>query len=121
MNADINKNDDHMKLLLSRLNEKVEKIKAGGGKKNADRQRELGKLLARERIAALIDPGSRFFEFGTLTADGMYEEYGGCPAAGVVSGIGYLSGRQWVICGNEGTGKTGAWVSKAGQKKLSDP
>src|SRR5258705_8844288 len=106
MNADINKNDDHMKLLLSRLNEKVEKIKAGGGKKNADRQRELGKLLARERIAALIDPGSRFFEFGTLTADGMYEEYGGCPSGGGVMGLRHVSGRP---CGNvahDGTRKT---------------
>src|ERR1041385_2363121 len=97
MNADFNRNDDNMKLLLNRLNEKVEKIKAGGGKKNADRQRELGKLLARERVEALIDPGSRFFEFGTLAADGMYEEYGGCPAAGVITGIGYVSGNHHIL------------------------
>ena len=118
MNADFNRNDDNMKLLLNRLNEKVEKIKAGGGKKNADRQRELGKLLARERVEALIDPGSRFFEFGTLAADGMYEEYGGCPAAGVITGIGYVSGRQCVIVANDATVKAGAWFPMAGKKNL---
>src|SRR5258706_9138468 len=118
MNADFNRNEDHMKLLLSHLSEKIEKIKAGGGKKNADRQRELGKLLARERIAELIDPGSRFFEFGTLAADGMYEEYGGCPAAGVITGIGYVSGRQCVIVANDATVKAGAWFPMAGKKNI---
>jgi 3-methylcrotonyl-CoA carboxylase beta subunit len=118
MNAEFNRNEDNLKLLLSRLNEKIEKIKAGGGKKNADRQRELGKLLARERIAELIDKGSRFFEFGTLAADGMYEEYGGCPAAGVITGIGYVSGRQCVIVANDATVKAGAWFPMAGKKNL---
>jgi acetyl-CoA carboxylase carboxyltransferase component len=118
MNTDFNRNEDHARLLLSRLNEKIEKIKAGGGQKNADRQRELGKLLARERVAELIDPGSRFFEFGTLAADGMYEEYGGCPAAGVITGIGYVSGRQCVIVANDATVKAGAWFPMAGKKNL---
>ena len=118
MNADFNRNEDHMKLLLSRLTEKTDKIKAGGGKKNAEKQRQSGKLLARERIAELIDKDSRFFEFGTLAADGMYEEYGGCPAAGVITGIGYVSGRQCVIVANDATVKAGAWFPMAGKKNL---
>src|SRR5215510_10505715 len=118
MNPDFNRNEDNMRLLLSRLNEKIEKTKAGGGKKNADRQRELGKLLARERIAELIDPGSRFFEFGTMAADGMYEEYGGCPAAGVITGIGYVSGQECMVVANDATVKAGAWFPMAGKKNL---
>jgi 3-methylcrotonyl-CoA carboxylase beta subunit len=118
MNLDFNKNEDSMKMLVSKLNEKLAKAREGGGKKNADKQYALGKMLARERVEYLIDKDSNFFEFGTLAADGMYEEYGGCPAAGVVTGIGYVSGRQCVIVANDATVKAGAWFPMAGKKNL---
>src|SRR5258706_11816902 len=72
-------------------------------------------------VSALLNsltPAAAFFEFGTLAADGMYEEYGGCPAAGVITGIGYVSGRQCVIVANDATVKAGAWFPMAGKKKL---
>ena len=80
---EFNKNEDSMRLLVDQLKSKLSKIALGGGKKNADKQHEQGKLLARERIEYLIDKGSSFLEIGAFAAEGMYEEYGGCPAAGV--------------------------------------
>src|SRR5690242_20229995 len=65
-----------------------EDLKLGGGKKNIEKQHEKGKLTARERIEKLIDPGSDFLEIGLYAAHGMYEEEGGAPSAGVVTGIG---------------------------------
>ncbi|MBK5286472.1 MAG: acyl-CoA carboxylase subunit beta, partial [Bacteroidia bacterium] len=118
MNIDFNKNEDNVKMLISKLNEKIAIAKEGGGKKNAEKQRALGKMLARERVEYLIDKDKNFFEFGTLAADGMYEEYGGCPAAGVVTGIGYVSGRQCVIVANDATVKAGAWFPMAAKKNL---
>lgn len=88
------------------------------GKKNADKQHEQGKLLARERIEYLIDKGSSFLEIGAFAAEGMYEEYGGCPAAGVVVGLGYVSKRQCVIVANDATVKAGAWFPMTGKKNL---
>jgi acetyl-CoA carboxylase carboxyltransferase component len=113
-----NKNEDDMRQLVDQLKFRTEKIAEGGGKKNADKQKEQGKLLARERIDYLVDKGSRFIEIGAFAADGMYEEYGGCPAAGVVTGIGYVSGRQCVIVANDATVKAGAWFPMAGKKNL---
>ena len=107
-----------MRQLVDALKNKLNKISEGGGKKNADKQREQGKLLARERIEYLIDKDSDFIEVGALAADGMYEEYGGCPSAGVVTGIGYVSGRQCMIVANDATVKAGAWFPMAGKKNL---
>jgi acetyl-CoA carboxylase carboxyltransferase component len=118
MNIDFNRNEDSMKLLLGKLNEKLAVARQGGGKKNADKQYAQGKMLARERVEYLIDKDKNFFEFGTLAADGMYEEYGGCPSAGVVTGIGYVSGRQCVIVANDATVKAGAWFPITGKKNL---
>ena len=115
---EFNKNEDDLRLLVDQLKFRSEKIYEGGGKKNAEKQKEQGKLLARERIAYLIDKESRFIEIGVFAADGMYEEYGGCPAAGVVTGIGYVSGRQCVIVANDATVKAGAWFPMAAKKNL---
>ncbi|HPD52952.1 MAG TPA: carboxyl transferase domain-containing protein, partial [Bacteroidia bacterium] len=117
-NLEFNKNEDQYRQLMDQLRNKLSKISEGGGKKNADKQREQGKLLARERIQYLIDKGSHFIEIGALAADGMYEEYGGCPAAGVVIGIGYVSGKQCVIVANDATVKAGAWFPMTGKKNL---
>lgn len=118
MNIEFNKNEDINKQLVYELRTKLKKIYQGGGEKNAAKQKEKGKLLARERIAYLIDKDSDFLEVGAFTADGMYAEQGGCPAAGVVCGIGYVSGRQCMIVANDATVKAGAWFPMTAKKNL---
>lgn len=107
-----------MKQLIDKMNHRLAKIHLGGGEKSAAKQKAKGKMLARERVAYLIDKGSDFFELGAFAADGMYEEYGGCPAAGVIAGIGRVSGRLCVIVSNDATVKAGAWFPMAGKKNL---
>jgi 3-methylcrotonyl-CoA carboxylase beta subunit len=118
MNIEFNKNEDQMKQLIDQMNHRLEKIKKGGGEKAALKQKEKGKMLARERIAYLIDAGSYFYEVGAFAAYDMYEEYGGCPSAGVITGIGYVSGRQCMIVANDATVKAGAWFPMTGKKNL---
>lgn len=113
-----NKNEDHNKTLLSALNHKLSKVYEGGGKKNAEKQKEKNKLLARERITYLLDPGFPFIEIGALAADGMYAEQGGCPSAGVVAVIGYVCGRQCIVVANDATVKAGAWFPMTAKKNL---
>lgn len=115
---EFNKNEDAMRHLVDQLKFRLSKIEQGGGEKSAAKQREQGKMLARERIEYLIDKGSSFYEIGAFAADGMYAEYGGCPAAGVVGGIGYVSKRQCVIVANDATVKAGAWFPMTGKKNL---
>ncbi len=107
-----------MKLLMDKVNNRLKKIHEGGGAKSAAKQKEKGKLLARERVAYLIDKDSEFFEIGAFAAEDMYQEYGGCPAAGVVTGIGKVSGRTCMIVANDATVKAGAWFPMAGKKNL---
>lgn len=118
MNIEFNKNEDVNKQLVYELKTKLKKIYLGGGEKNAAKQKEKGKLLARERIAYLIDKDSDFLEVGAFTADGMYAGQGGCPSAGVVCGIGYVSGRQCMIVANDATVKAGAWFPMTAKKNL---
>jgi len=118
MNQDFNKNEDHMRLLASAVRQKKDKIKEGGGKARIAKLHEQGKMSARERIQYLIDPGSTFYEFGIFAGYEMYAEHGGCPAGGVVTGIGHVSGRQCVIVANDATVKAGAWFPITGKKNL---
>lgn len=118
MNIEFNKNEDVNKQLVYELKTRLKKIYLGGGEKNAAKQKEKGKLLARERIAYLIDKDTDFLEVGAFTADGMYAEQGGCPSAGVVCGIGYVSGRQCMIVANDATVKAGAWFPMTAKKNL---
>lgn len=118
MNIEFNKNEDVNKQLIYELKTKLKKIYGGGGEKNAAKQKEKGKLLARERIAYLTDEGSEFLELGAFAADGMYAEQGGCPSAGVVTGIGYVAGRQCLIVANDATVKAGAWFPMTAKKNL---
>src|SRR5690606_27677959 len=97
---------------------KLRTVYAGGGAKSAEKQKAKGKMLARERIAYLLDPQRPWLEIGALAADGMYTEYGGCPSAGVVTGIGYVSGRQCVIVANDASVKAGAWFAMTAKKNL---
>jgi 3-methylcrotonyl-CoA carboxylase beta subunit len=112
------KNEDQFQQLLSQLKEKSKKIKEGGGKKKIEEQHQKGKLTARERIDYLIDKHSSFLEIGLFVGEGMYQEYGGCPSGGVVTGIGYISGRQAVIVANDATVKAGAWFPITAKKNL---
>jgi 3-methylcrotonyl-CoA carboxylase beta subunit len=104
--------------LLQKLASKTAAIKLGGGQKRIDSEHEKGKLTARERIDYLIDDNSRFLEIGAFAADGMYEEEGGCPSAGVVTGVGFVSGRMCVIVANDATVKAGAWFPMTVKKNL---
>ncbi|HHH50576.1 MAG TPA: acyl-CoA carboxylase subunit beta, partial [Saprospiraceae bacterium] len=113
-----NINEDAMKLSISKLQHRLEKIYLGGGQKKIDKLHSKGKLTARERIELLIDEDSAFLELGALAGYDMYQEYGGCPAAGVVVGIGYVSGRQCMIVANDATVKAGAWFPITGKKNL---
>ena len=86
-----------------------QQIRLGGGEKAAARQHEKGRLTARERIEKLVDPGTPFFEMGLWAAYEMYQGYGGAPGAGVVTGVGHVSGRRSVIIANDATVKAGAF------------
>jgi 3-methylcrotonyl-CoA carboxylase beta subunit len=104
--------------LLELLRQKYEQVILGGGQSKIDAQHKKGKLTARERIDYLCDTNSYFLEIGAFVADGMYESEGGCPSGGVVTGIGYVSGRQCVIVANDATVKAGAWFPIAAKKNL---
>ena len=117
-NIEFNRNEDWMKLLLSDRKQKFEQIKIGGGKKSIAKQKERNKLTARERIDYLIDKNSDFIEIGAFAGFEMYEEQGGCPAAGTVAGIGYVSERQCIIVANDQTVKAGAWFPITAKKNL---
>jgi 3-methylcrotonyl-CoA carboxylase beta subunit len=112
------KSNPTWKELLDQLTQKTAEIRLGGGETRIASEHEKGKLTARERISYLIDKDSRFLEIGAFAADGMYEEEGGCPSAGVVSGIGYVSGRVCVIVANDATVKAGAWFPMTAKKNL---
>lgn len=111
-------NEAEFQRLLLHLQSKTETIRLGGGKSRIAKEHEKGKLTARERISYLTDAGSEFLEIGQFAADGMYEEEGGCPSAGVVTGIGYVSGRMCVIVANDATVKAGAWFPMTAKKNL---
>ncbi|MEI8058968.1 MAG: carboxyl transferase domain-containing protein [Ferruginibacter sp.] len=113
-----NKNEDALKLAWSRTKQYLEIIYEGGGKKSAAKQKERNKLTARERIAYLCDSDKPFIELGAFAGFEMYEEQGGCPAGGTVSGLGYVSGRQCMIVANDQTVKAGAWFPITGKKNL---
>jgi 3-methylcrotonyl-CoA carboxylase beta subunit len=118
MDLEFNKNEDQFKLLCSQLKSKAKKVMLGGGEKKIDEQHQKGKLTARERIEYLTDKNSNFIEVGLFVGDGMYKEQGGCPSGGVVTGIGYVSGRQCVIVANDATVKAGAWFPITAKKNL---
>jgi acetyl-CoA carboxylase carboxyltransferase component len=85
------------------------RIEQGGGSSGVERQHRHGRLTARERIALLVDKGTEFMELGLFAAWNMYREYGGAPAAGVVTGIGIVQGRQCMVIANDATVKAGAF------------
>ena len=109
---------EYWKAALERLQEGEAEIRLGGGQKALDRQHSRGKMVARERVEYLCDPHEPFLEIGIWAAHGMYEEYGGAPAAGVVTGIGRIHGREVVVVANDATVKAGAWFPMTCKKVL---
>ena len=118
MNLEFNRNEDSMKMLLSDMRQRLQKIYEGGGKKAIEKQKEKNKLTARQRIEYLTDHDRPFIEIGAFAGYKMYDEQGGCPAGGTVAGVGYVSGRQCVIVANDQTVKAGAWFPITGKKNL---
>lgn len=118
MNLEFNRNEDAMKLVVSQMKQRLDKIYLGGGKKNIEKQHARGKLTARERIDYLLDDGAPQLEIGEFAGYEMYKEYGGCPAGGVVVVLGYVSGRMCIVVANDATVKAGAWFPIAGKKNL---
>ncbi|MFE6741198.1 carboxyl transferase domain-containing protein [Streptomyces tubercidicus] len=102
--------------LAAELREKLAAARLGGGEKARARHTARGKLLPRDRVDALLDPGSPFLEVAPLAAEGMYG--GAAPAAGVIAGIGRVSGRETVIVANDATVKGGTYYPMTVKKHL---
>ncbi|MGB6874846.1 MAG: acyl-CoA carboxylase subunit beta [Candidatus Acidiferrales bacterium] len=103
---------------LTEIKNQEEQIRQGGGVKAIESQHKKNRLTARERIAKLIDPGSHFFELGLYAAFEMYEEWGGAPAAGTITGLGRVAGRQVMIIANDATVKAGAFFPMTAKKVI---
>jgi 3-methylcrotonyl-CoA carboxylase beta subunit len=103
--------------MVSQVRNEEEQIREGGGPKAIENQHSKGRLTARERISLLVDPGT-FFEVGSFTAYGMYEEWGGAPAAGVITGLGRIHTRLVMIIANDATVKAGAFFPMTSKKVI---
>jgi acetyl-CoA carboxylase carboxyltransferase component len=113
-----NKNEDQIKMMISSLNQKLDKIYLGGGTEKIKKQKLKGKLTARERIALLFDDDLSSIEIGALAGYQMYEQHGGCPAGGVVVKMGYIQKKLCIVVANDATVKAGAWFPITGKKNL---
>jgi 3-methylcrotonyl-CoA carboxylase beta subunit len=115
---DFEKNTRRIVDLLTEMKNEEEQIRQGGGPKAIDAQHKKGRLTARERIARLIDPKSSFFELGLYAAYEMYEEWGGAPAAGTITGLARVCGRLVMIIANDATVKAGAFFPMTAKKVI---
>ncbi len=104
--------------LMAAMRAEEEAIRLGGGERAAEAQRAKGRLTVRERLKLLLDEGTELLELGLWAAHGMYAEYGGAPAAGVVTGLGRVSGRLCMIVANDATVKAGAFFPMTAKKVL---
>jgi 3-methylcrotonyl-CoA carboxylase beta subunit len=107
-----------MEAMLLTLGQQQEAIREGGGPKAIEAQHGKKRLTARERLELLLDPGADFLELGLFAAYGMYEEWGGAPAAGVVTGLGWVAGRLVMVIANDATVKAGAFFPMTAKKVL---
>jgi acetyl-CoA carboxylase carboxyltransferase component len=103
--------------LMSQIHNEEEQIRGGGGAKAIESQHNKKRLTARERIDLLADPGT-FFELGIFAANGMYEEWGGAPAAGVITGLARIHSRLVMIIANDATVKAGAFFPMTAKKVI---
>jgi len=115
---DFQKNSRRVIDLLTQIKNQDELIRQGGGAKSIEAQHKKGRLTARERIAKLIDPNSYFFELGAFAAFEMYDEWGGAPSAGVVTGLARICGRQFMLVVNDATVKAGAFFPMTAKKVI---
>src|SRR5690348_500195 len=102
--------------LIAELQAELERVQGGGGEKAVERHRGRGKLTARERVAGLCDPGAEFLELSPLAAHGMYDD--AAPGAGIVAGVGTISGRRCVVAANDATVKGGTYYPVTVKKHL---
>jgi 3-methylcrotonyl-CoA carboxylase beta subunit len=107
-----------MKELLENLKTKYAEVRLGGGLEKQKKHKAKGKLTAWERVIYLLDKDSSYLEFGLFAGDGLYDSEGGCPNGGVITVVGYISGRLCVIVSNDATVKAGAWFPITGKKNL---
>src|SRR6202522_1957247 len=103
--------------LMSQVRNESEKISEGGGARGIENQHAKGRLTARARIELLVDPGT-FFELGIYAAHGMYEEWGGAPGAGVITGLARVQTRMVMIIANDATVKAGAFFPMTAKKVI---
>ena len=115
---DFEKNTRRIIDLLTQIKNEEQKIHEGGGAKAIESQHKKGRLTARERIEKLIDPGSSFFELGLYAAFEMYEEWGGAPSAGAVTGLATVCGRKFMVIANDATVKAGAFFPMTAKKVI---
>jgi len=104
--------------LVSEIKNQETAIQLGGGAKAIEAQHKKSRLTARERIAKLIDPHTPFFELGIYAAHEMYEEWGGAPAAGTITGLARICGRLMMIIANDATVKAGAFFPLTAKKVI---
>jgi 3-methylcrotonyl-CoA carboxylase beta subunit len=117
-NLEFNKNEDEMRLKLSKMHRLLNKVYEGGGAEKIEKLHQKGKLSARERIDLLLDTDAQRFEIGAFVGDGMYKEHGGCPSGGVVVVLGYVKGRICIVVANDASVKAGAWFPITAKKNL---
>ena len=111
-------NREALLALMAAVRAEEASIQLGGGEKAAEAQRAKGRLTVRERLKLLLDAGTELLELGLWAAHGMYAEYGGAPGAGVVTGLGRVSGRLCMIIANDATVKAGAFFPMTAKKVL---
>jgi 3-methylcrotonyl-CoA carboxylase beta subunit len=115
---DFQKNSRHIIELLTEIKNQEEIICQGGGAKAIESQHKKGRLTARERIAKLIDPNTHFFELSLFAAFEMYQEWGGAPSAGTVTGLARICGRLFMLIANDATVKAGAFFPMTAKKVI---
>ena len=115
---DFEKNQRRIIDLLTQIKNEEEQIRQGGGPKAIEAQHKKGRLTARERIAKLVDPGAQFFELAVFAAFEMYEEWGGAPAAGTITGLANVCGRTFMLIANDATVKAGAFFPMTAKKVI---
>src|ERR1051326_5341873 len=116
MDTDASSNRAAMQELVAQLRSKLDSVKKGGGEAAVARHKERGKMFVRERIEAVIDPGTAFLELSALAANGMYDD--DAPSAGIVTGIGLIHGNHTVIVANDATVKGGTYFPITVKKHL---
>ncbi|MDQ2691287.1 MAG: methylcrotonoyl-CoA carboxylase, partial [Chloroflexota bacterium] len=114
--SEFQQNSQHHKNLANELKDRLTRVREGGGEKYRKRQEQQGKLFVRERIDRLLDPGSPFLELSALAAHDLYDNEG--PGAGIVTGIGRVSGREVMIVANDATVKGGSYFPMTVKKHL---